>query len=146
MSSRDRRLDGSDFGLAYGTGGLDLDDDGVIEVDQVIGCIGEERQAAVCCSPPRAAGSTGAKYFGVTGVAAPKAESSSTAKYSRTARRDRTGSNPSAPRTPLWRLASALIRLASTAKPSPPTNPSAMQRRTMVSNTCRNRSLSRNRP
>ena len=41
---------------------------------------------------------------------------------------------------------SAWIRLASTAKPSPPTSPSAMQRRDRRSNTCRSRSLSRNRP
>ena len=36
--------------------------------------------------------------------------------------------------------------LASTAKPSPPTKPSAMQRRTTVSNSSRRRSASRNRP
>jgi len=45
-----------------------------------------------------------------------------------------------------WRLASALIIDASTAKPSPPTSPSAMQRATVDSNSLRSRSLSRKRP
>jgi hypothetical protein len=54
-----------------------------------------------------------------------------------------TASEPSAERC---LLASALIRLASTAKPSPLTRPSAMQRRTVVSNSSRRRSLSRKRP
>jgi hypothetical protein len=42
--------------------------------------------------------------------------------------------------------ASAAIRLASTAKAAPSTNPSAMQRWTMVSNSFRSRSQSRKRP
>jgi hypothetical protein len=113
----------------------------MIEVDEVVGCVGNARPPFAAVH--RAAGSTGAKYFGVTGVAAPKAASSNAPRYSRTARRDRTGSSASTPCTPLWRFASALIRLASTAKPSPPTNPSAMQRRTTVSNTCRSTLLSR---
>jgi hypothetical protein len=36
------------------------------------------------------------------------------------------GGSPFSPSTPFCRLASALIRLASTAKPSPPTRPSSM--------------------
>jgi hypothetical protein len=32
MSSRDHGFSASDLGLAYGTGGLDFDDDGMIEV------------------------------------------------------------------------------------------------------------------
>src|SRR5215211_4332012 len=66
--------------------------------------------------------------FGVTGVAAPKAASSSTSRYSWTARLAASGDKPSAPGTPFCRLASALVRLPSTAKPSPPTRPSATQR------------------
>ena len=46
----------------------------------------------------------------------------------------------------ILRLASALIRLASTANPSPPTSRSSMQRRKTLSNTRRKRSLSRKRP
>jgi hypothetical protein len=53
MSSRDHRLGGCDLGLAYGTGGLHLDNDGMIEIDQVVGRVGEEREAAVCRGPPR---------------------------------------------------------------------------------------------
>ena len=44
------------------------------------------------------------------------------------------------------RLASALMMLASTAKPSPLTRPAAMQRRSTSLNNQRNRSLSRKRP
>src|SRR5262245_23240066 len=43
-------------------------------------------------------------------------------------------------------LASALIRLASTANPSPPTSRSSMQRRKTLSNTRRKRSRCRKRP
>jgi hypothetical protein len=43
MCSHDHGFGGSDLGLAYRIGGLDLDDDGMIEVDQVVGCVGEER-------------------------------------------------------------------------------------------------------
>ena len=54
-----------------------------------------------------------------------------------------TSSDPTAERC---LLASAAIRLASTAKAAPSTNPSAMQRRTTVSNSLRSRSQSRKRP
>src|SRR5580700_8310473 len=66
--------------------------------------------------------------FGTTDVAAPNAASSSTARYSRTAWFAASGTCHSLPGTLRCRLASALIMLASTAKPSPPTSPSAMQR------------------
>ena len=56
--------------------------------------------------------------FGVTAVAPPNAASSSTARYSSTARLETSGVKPWAPSTSFWRLASALIRLPSTAKPS----------------------------
>ena len=39
------------------------------------------------------------------------------------------GGSPFSPSIPFCRFASALIKLASTAKPSPPTKPSLMQRR-----------------
>src|SRR5437764_6282751 len=69
--------------------------------------------------------------FGLTSLAAPQAASSSVSRYSLTERRvaaiasQSTSSDPSAERC---LFASALIRLASAAKPSPPTSPSAMQR------------------
>jgi hypothetical protein len=56
------------------------------------------------------------------------------------------GGSPLSPSIPFCRLASALIRLASTANPSPPTSCSSMQRRKTLSNTRRKRSLSRKRP
>lgn len=48
----------------------------------------------------REAGSAGEMNFGTTGVAAPKAASSSTARYSRTTRLVASGANPSLPVTP----------------------------------------------
>jgi CRP/FNR family cyclic AMP-dependent transcriptional regulator len=47
---------------------------------------------------------------------------------------------------PWYRLASASMTLASTAKPSPLTKPASMQARTTASNTWRRMSLSRKRP
>ncbi len=68
--------------------------------------------------------------FGVTSVAAPKTALSSTAMYSSIARLDMSGARPCDPSTPRCRLASALIKLASTAKASPPTRPdTALQHR-----------------
>ena len=67
------------------------------------------------------------RCFGVTAVADPNAASSKAATYSLTARLAFSGALQVAPSIPLWLLASALIRLPSTAKPSPPTNPSSMQ-------------------
>ena len=81
--------------------------------------------------------------MGTTSVAAPKASSSSTAIYSLTARPAASGGSPFSPSIPFCRLASALIRLASIAKASPPTSPSRMQRCRTVSKTRRSRSLSR---
>src|SRR3954447_23262758 len=59
-------------------------------------------------------------HFGVTSVAAPNAASSRTARYSSTARLAASGGRPAAPSTRVRSLASAWIKLASTAKPSPP--------------------------
>src|SRR5437763_16136375 len=84
--------------------------------------------------------------LGMTSLAAPNAASSRTARYSSTARPAASRGRPAAPSTRARSLASALIRLASTANPSPPTRPSAMQRCSTVSNNRRSRSLSRKRP
>jgi hypothetical protein len=87
--------------------------------------------------------------FGTVSLAAPQAASSRVSRYSRTDRRvlatasQSTSSDPAEERC---LLASAAIRLASTAKAVPSTNPSAMQRRTTVSNSLRSRSQSRKRP
>ena len=67
-----------------------------------------------------AAGSDGDTNFGVTSLAAPKAASSSVARYSLTARLAASGFRSvlhSLPGTERCLLASATIRLASTAKP-----------------------------
>src|SRR5712675_194343 len=84
--------------------------------------------------------------FGTVSLAAPQAASSRVSRYSPTDRRvlamasQSTSSDPAAERC---LLASAAIRLASTAKAAPSTSPSAMQRRTTVSNSFRSRSQSR---
>src|SRR6059058_721878 len=121
---------------------LDIDNDRVLDIDQIVVRIGEEGRSAV----HRAAGSAGAMNLGVTSVAAPNTASSRTARYSSTARPAASGGRPAAPSTRVRSLASAWIRLASTAKPSPPTSPSSMQRCNTVSNSRRSRSLSRKRP
>jgi hypothetical protein len=107
---------------------LDIDDDRILDVDQVVRRVGEEGLAAVR-AVRRAAGSEGDTNFEVTSVAAPKVASSRTARYSSMSRPVASDGSPLPPSIPFCRLASALIRLASTANPSPPTNPSLMQRR-----------------
>ena len=88
--------------------------------------------------------------LGFTGVAAPKAASSSVSRYSRTARGASSGlmfaASHSVGDEEFWRLASASIRLASTAKRWPLTKPSSIHCTTLCSNTWRRRLLSRNRP
>jgi hypothetical protein len=68
---------------------FDINNNAVVDIDQIVGRIGEE-----CLSPwapvHRAAGSAGETNLGTTSVAAPKASSSSTAIYSLTARPVRT--------------------------------------------------------
>src|SRR6516162_4984087 len=76
-----------------------------------------------------AAGSDGETNFGVTSLAAPNAASSSLARYSLVARLTAGASSSLLHRFPgidRCLLASAMIRLASTAKPSPPTRPAPM--------------------
>src|SRR5215213_2543911 len=125
-----------------------FDNDRGLQIDQVIVGVGEEGMpfiSAVHC----AAGSDLEMNFGTVSLAAPQAASSRVSRYSRTDRRvlamasQSTSSDPAAERC---LLASAAIRLASTAKAAPSTNPSAMQRRTTVSNSLRSRSQSRKRP
>jgi hypothetical protein len=118
----DHPLGRGHLGLTQRGRGLDVDDHGVTQIDQVVGAIGEEGLPAAGARPARRR-SAGEMNFGVTSVAAPNAASSSTARYSSTARLDISDAKPWAPSTPFWRLASALIRLPSTAKPSPPTRP-----------------------
>src|SRR5262249_31388317 len=143
----DHRLRRTDFGLADRTRGLDIHDDAALNIDQVVVRIGKECRAAHRASPLRR-GSDGDTNFGLTSVAAPKAASSSVARYSLTARLAAAGSRSvlhSLPGTERCLLASATIRLASTANPSAPTRSAAIQASTTRSNTRRRMSLSRNR-
>src|SRR4029453_5984075 len=100
---------------------FDIDNDAVLDVNKEIVSVGEEGR-----SPHRArhcaAGSDGETNFGVTSLAAPKAASSSVARYSFMARLAVPGVHVffhSEPGTDRCVLASATIRLASTAKPRP---------------------------
>src|SRR6201982_2739134 len=95
-----------------------------------------------------ASGSDGDTNFGVTLLAAPNAASSRVARYSFTARLAACAASSllhSDPGIERCLLASATIRLESTAKPSPPTRPALMHAFTTRSNTLRKMSLSRNR-
>jgi hypothetical protein len=79
-----------------------------------------------------AAGSDGEMNFGVTSLAAPNAASSSVATYSLVARLAACVSSSlfhCVPGVGRCLLASATIRLASTANPSPPTRPAPWRRR-----------------
>jgi hypothetical protein len=109
------------------------DDDRIVDVDQVVGRTGKDaspRRAAV----HRVVGSADAMNFGVTSLSAPNIASSSTARYSSTARPAAFGGRPAVPSMRVRSPALAWIKLASTAKPSPPTRPSQMQRCRTVSN------------
>src|SRR5262249_16945143 len=88
-----------------------------------------------------AAGSDGETSFGLTSLAAPKAASSRLARYSLTARLVTLAAHSlfhSAPGIERCLLASAAIKLPSTANPSPPTSPAAMHVCTTCSNTAEN--------
>src|SRR3979490_1576768 len=129
----DHTFCGQNLGLPDRGRRFDINDDRVVDIDQVVGGIGEER-LPTWAPVHRAAGSAGETNLGTTSVAAPKAASSSTARYSSTARPVASGDSPFSPSIPFCRFASALIRLASTATASPPTSPSRTQRPRTVSN------------
>src|SRR3974390_1532828 len=99
-----------------------------------------------------AAGSDGETNFGVNSLAAANAASSSLARFSWVARLTACASSSLLHRLPgidRCLLASATIRLASTAKPSPPTRPAPMQAPTTRSKTgpgWENRAQARNVP
>src|SRR5262245_54611086 len=80
-------------------GCLDIDDDRVLDIDQLIRRVGEEGLAAVRSRPARHR-SEGDTNFGVTSVAAPKAASSRTARYSSSARPAVSGGSPLSPSIP----------------------------------------------
>lgn len=88
-------------------------------------------------SPPwaqvqRAAGSAGEMNLGTISDRSPKGRIVQDRYMLFAARLAVREGSPLSPSTPFCRFASALIRLASTAKPSPPTSPLSMQRRKMV--------------
>ena len=135
----------ADFGLANGRRRLDVHDRrSMLQIDEVVGGIGITGdgvgRSGVAGAPDRSARSPWARWASPRRTA-----SSSTDRYSATARLD-VGSRSSTLATLRRRCASATIMLASTAKASPPTILSFMQRATTVSNSLRRRSLSRNRP
>ena len=80
----------TDLGLANGAGGLDINDDAELHVDEII--VEEAKNAGPLCAPVHwAAGSDGETNFGTTSLAAPQAVSSRVARYSFTARLDLAG-------------------------------------------------------
>ena len=83
-----------DLRLTDGRRSFHLDDDGVIEIDQVVGRVGEEGLPTVGAGPARRRISRRDEF---TSVAAPNAASSSIAMYSSTARLDTSGDKPSDP-------------------------------------------------
>src|SRR6185437_13861029 len=147
LGSLNHRLRRTDLGLTDGSGSFDVNNDAEFDVNEIVVGICKEagpRIAPVHC----AAGSDGETNFGVTLLAAPNAASSRVARYSLVARLAVSATHVllhSVPGIDRCLLASATMRLASTANPSPPTKPAAMQASTTRSKTRRNMSLSRNR-
>ena len=143
--SSDHRLGRRDFRLAHGGGGLDVDDDRALEVDQIVVAIGVAGRTASGRSPARGGIDRRDEFRcdvgrgtergivehrqilvqGASGVLRVKLRGCGYAMLT---------------------MGIGAIMLASTAKPSPPTMPSAMHRRTLASNSLRSRSLSRKRP
>jgi len=128
--------------LPHSRGCLNIDDDRILDVDQIVRRVGERGLAAMGPRPTsRWVG--GRHELRRNTVAAQNAASSTTARYSPIALPVASGGSPLSPSIPFCRLASALIRLTSTANPSPPTSRSSMQQRKTLSNTRRNRPLCR---
>ena len=110
------------LGLADRGGRLDIDDDGALQVDQVVRALGEEGEPAVRPGPARGrdrpARRTSARPALQHRTRHRREPPDTPARLVR-----RLGGLPLAPGTQRCRLASALIMLASTANPSPPTRP-----------------------
>lgn len=112
-----------DLGLPDGAASSHIEDDGMVEIDQVVGGVGEEGMPLQGTGPLRRQIDIETN-FAFTSLAAFQAASSRVSRYARTEQRlparfsQPTGSEPSAE---LCLSAFALIRLASTAKPSRPT-------------------------
>src|SRR5215831_2823076 len=147
LGTADHRLRRADLRLTNGARGLDVDNHSELHIDEIVVGVGEKRRSSHRAGP-LAAGSDGDTNFGVTSLAAPKAASSRVARYSFTARlavsRSRVFCH-SEPGIERCLLASATIRLASTANPSPPTSPAAIHASTTRSKTRRKMSLLRKR-
>jgi len=129
----DHDLCALDLRRAMSRCGFHIHNDVVLGMGQIIRGLGIKRWATWSCGP------AGLKIrrFGSDSA---KASSSSASRYLRTARVLGAGSfqlTCSLPGTPRCRLASALMMLASTAKPSPLTRPASMQRRSTSLNSQR---------
>jgi hypothetical protein len=138
----------ADFGLPNGARCFDIEYNRRLQIDEIIVGIGKESMALECSRPLRSGiGARDELRFDLAGRA--PCGLSSVSRYSCTERRVAPSADQSRacePGIERCLLASAAIRVASTAKPSPPTRPSSMQRLTTVSKTWRKASLSRKRP
>src|SRR5580700_3559841 len=147
FSPFDHRLRRINLSLTNGSGSLDINDDAELDINEIIIGIGKECWPAHRSGPLR--GWIGRRHeLRCHIAAAPNAASSRVARYSLVARLAVSARHVffhSVPGIERCLLASATIRLASTAKPSPPTKPAAIQASTTRSKTRRNISLSRNR-
>jgi hypothetical protein len=147
LCSFDHGLCRADLGLPNGARGLDVNDDAELHVDEIVVGVSKECRSLMSAGP-LGRGIGWRTNFGTTSLAAPHAVSSRVARYSFTARLDLLGSRSlrqSCPAIERCLLASAAIRLASTATPSPPTRPAAMHASKTRSNMWRKTSPSRKR-
>lgn len=137
----------ANFGLADGARGFHVHDAAKLHINELVVGIGEEGWSPHCAGPLCVW--IGRRDELRPNIARPpKAASSWVARYSFTAQLAVSGSRVfchSEPRIERCLLASARIRLASTANPSPPTRLAAMHASTTRSKTRRKMSLSKNR-
>ena len=87
----DHGLCRTDFGLPNGAGGLDVNDNAELHIDEIVVGVSKECRPLVSPGPLRCR-SDGGTNFGTTSLAAPHAVSSRVARYSFTARLDLAGS------------------------------------------------------
>jgi hypothetical protein len=138
----------SDFRLANGAGSLAIDDHAMIGVDQVVIGIGEKGVSLVCACPLRRRIGSRDELRRCRRGGAERRVVETSQVFLRGAGRGFLDSSGFHSRfgTDRCLLASAAIKLASTANPSALTKPSAMQRRTTLSKRRRSASLWRKRP
>src|SRR5262249_16212465 len=145
FSPLDHRLCGADLSLTNGSGSLDINDDAELDINEIIIGIGKECWPAHRTGPLRGRISRRDELRCHIARRTKIGIIKGRQIFSRGAARGLGDACLLPFDADRCLLASATMRLASTANPSPPTKPAAIQVSTTYSKTRRNASLSRNR-